>query len=59
MRVREMPRLRTDEFIYDLCQLLLKHPEYASVLNPLIDLIKQGKQDRIHATLGRLKNEDW
>jgi hypothetical protein len=54
-----MPRLRTDEFINDLFQLARKHPEYASVLNPLIDLVKQGKQDRIQESLKKLKNESW
>lgn len=54
-----MPKLRFDEFINELRQLARIHPEYASILNSLIDLIKKGKEDSIEEKLRQLKNENW
>lgn len=54
-----MPMLRSDKFVDELRRLAGKHPEYASVMNALIDLIKKGREDRIQEKLREIKDEDW
>jgi hypothetical protein len=54
-----MARYRGDEFIHQLIQLMKFYPEYASVLELLIDQLNQGKESRIKEKLQELREEDW
>ncbi|NEO46554.1 MAG: hypothetical protein F6K55_21475 [Moorea sp. SIO4A3] len=57
-----MPRFARDQFIYDLYQLLQKFsnfPEYAEILELIIEKIQQGKEAEITVRLQMLEDEYW
>ena len=54
-----MARLPKDEFSHQLNQLMRFFPEYAYILQFLIELVQKEKEARIQAKLQRLKETDW
>jgi hypothetical protein len=54
-----MPRLRYDEFIYSLEILQEEYPEFADLLQWLIEEISQGKIEILREKLTSLMEEDW
>ncbi|BAZ23249.1 hypothetical protein NIES4073_41370 [Kalymmatonema gypsitolerans NIES-4073] len=54
-----MPRLRYDEFIYCLQLLQDNYPEFAELLELLIEEIAKGKLDSLQEKLTILIEEDW
>ncbi|NEO92057.1 MAG: hypothetical protein F6K56_18160 [Moorea sp. SIO3G5] len=53
-----MPRFRQDQFIYGLAQLIEYFPEYAEILELLIEQIEQGKEAQITEMLLWLEEDD-
>jgi hypothetical protein len=54
-----MPKPYKDQFILQLRQLRQFFPDYKHILDPLIDIIEQGKEARVKEKLDQLKKEDW
>lgn len=54
-----MPQLRYDAFIHSLKLLQYQFPEFADVLQHLIDEMAKGKQQSIRQKLTNLREEDW
>jgi len=54
-----MPKPYNDQFILQLRQLGKSFPNYKHILDPLIDIIEQGKEARVKEKLDQLKKEDW
>jgi hypothetical protein len=54
-----MPLLRYDEFIYSLKILQEEYPEFADLLQRLIEEISQGKNEILREKLTNLIEEDW
>ncbi|NEP53153.1 MAG: hypothetical protein F6K65_31880 [Moorea sp. SIO3C2] len=53
-----MPPLRQDKFIEQLQKLIEDFPEYAEILELLIESIKEVKKAKLRLMLQRLKNNN-
>jgi len=54
-----MSKLYRDQFVYQLHQLRDYFPTYQHILDPLIDIIQQGKEARVKEKLNQLRKENW
>lgn len=54
-----MPKPYKEQFIFQLHQMRKSFPTYKYILDPLIDIIEQGKEARVKEKLEQLKKEDW
>lgn len=54
-----MPTPYRDQFILQLRQLEKSFPNYKHILEPLIDIIEQGKEARVKEKLDQLKKDNW
>jgi hypothetical protein len=54
-----MPQLRYDALISDLRMLKQSYPEFANILQMLIDQLNQQKLKISQEKLKRLQREDW
>lgn len=54
-----MPKLSEDEFICCLKQLIQDFPEYAGILELLIEEIRRGRELEIRRALQMLYDDEW
>ena len=54
-----MPRLRDENFIYELQNLSRRFPEFRKILDPIIEKFKRGKKAHIIQAIEILKRNPW
>ncbi len=54
-----MSALRQDLFLEQIKSLKREYPEYANILDFLIEKLEQGKHEKIQQKLKQLRNHNW